>query len=127
MAEIYREVTEWIADYKVCNHTYLFVNSDSIIAYVNEKDGTVHRLNSPLKISKSKRKFVKTQHPELSKLAKYYENSSVNKNTKRYKVKSKDKEYIVENTEGKYKCTCQGYNFRGKCKHITAVIEQESN
>jgi predicted nucleic acid-binding Zn finger protein len=123
MAEIYREVTKWDPDYSVPNHLYLFSSSDSIIAYINSIDNSLHRLKAPLRISKTGRKFVKETNHQLAKIAKEFETQNFNSNTKKYKVISKDKEYIVEEYSGKYSCTCVGYSFRGKCKHIVAVIE----
>lgn len=122
MSGIYREVTDWDAEYSVPNHVYLFVNSDSIIAYVKESDNTVHRLKTPLKISRKGRKFVKVTNTDLSKISKEYFGSNSD-NVKKYKVDSKGNEYIVEEDNGKYSCTCAGFSFRGKCKHIEAVIE----
>jgi predicted nucleic acid-binding Zn finger protein len=51
--------------------------------------------------------------------------TTVKSNTRVFKVKSNTKEYIVELNESNYSCTCIGYNFRGKCKHITAVEEKQ--
>jgi uncharacterized Zn finger protein len=42
-------------------------------------------------------------------------------------VKSNTKEYMVELTDSNYSCTCTGYSFRGKCKHITAVAEKQQS
>lgn len=123
MAEIYREVTSWGADYHVPNHVYLFASADTIIAYINSVDNTIHRLNSPLRISRTGRKFVKESNRELAKIAKEFDTQFYSPNTKKYKVASNDKEYIVEESSGKYSCTCVGYSFRGKCKHIQAVID----
>ena len=42
---------------------------------------------------------------------------------KAWKVKSEDgsKFYIVQRIEGKFSCTCKGFEFRKDCKHIAAV------
>ncbi len=42
-----------------------------------------------------------------------------------YKVKSSkgDKEYIVQlNSSGSLECSCPGYGFRRKCRHLTEVM-----
>ena len=42
---------------------------------------------------------------------------------KAWKVKSGDGKsfYIVQRIEGKFSCTCKGFEFRKDCKHIAAV------
>ena len=46
--------------------------------------------------------------------------------TKAWKVKSEDgsKFYIVQRVEGKFSCTCKGFEFRKDCKHIGAVSKK---
>ena len=43
--------------------------------------------------------------------------------TKAWKVKSEDgnRVYLVQRIEGKFSCTCKGFEFRKDCKHIKAA------
>ena len=45
---------------------------------------------------------------------------------KAWKVKSGDGKnfYIVERIEGKFSCTCKGFEFRKDCKHVGAVSKK---
>ena len=45
---------------------------------------------------------------------------------KAWKVKSEDgsKFYIVRRIEGKFSCTCKGFEFRKDCKHVGAVSKK---
>ena len=45
---------------------------------------------------------------------------------KAWKVKSGDGKnfYIVQRIEGKFSCTCKGFEFRKDCKHIGAVSKK---
>jgi hypothetical protein len=45
---------------------------------------------------------------------------------KAWKVKSTDgkKFYIVERVNGKFSCTCTGFEFRKDCKHVGAVSKK---
>ena len=45
---------------------------------------------------------------------------------KAWKVKSSDgkKFYIVERVNGKFSCTCTGFEFRKDCKHVGAVSKK---
>ena len=52
--------------------------------------------------------------------------TSVATDKKAWKVKSGDGKnfYIVERVEGKFSCTCKGFEFRKDCKHIGAVAKK---
>ena len=117
MSQILQEITEWDIDYPIVNKIYLLDLKDNIIAYTNS-DNTIIQLQKPIKLDKRRRKFIKVKHIGLSKLI-----QKVEDNTRIFKVKSKDKEYTVslDNTTDIMSCTCTGYTFRGKCKHIDAV------
>lgn len=44
-----------------------------------------------------------------------------------FKVKSSENTYIVTYFGGKYSCTCIGFSFRKKCKHVDAVANKIQN
>lgn len=52
--------------------------------------------------------------------------SQVATDTKAWKVKSSDgkKFYLVQRVNGKFSCTCTGFEFRKDCKHIGAVSKK---
>jgi len=123
MYQILKEITVWNTDYSVCNHTYL-LDGDRIIAYIKDGDDseTVNLIPSRMRIDKRYRKFVPVKNAALQKLIP----KQVNTNVRIFKVKSNTKEYIVELKDNtKYSCTCTGFTFRGKCKHITAVAQKQ--
>ena len=43
---------------------------------------------------------------------------------KAWKIKSKDKVYLVTRIGGKFNCSCKGFEFRRDCKHIGAVSKK---
>lgn len=45
----------------------------------------------------------------------------MNLTVKAYKVESKGKIYLVTKANTKYTCTCVGFQYHRKCKHVTAV------
>ncbi len=120
MLEILKETTVW-ADSSNANHTYLLEGS-KIIAYAKFGGNDIQELRTQIKIDKRYRTFVKTKHSGLQKLIK---KTPPKPNTSVFKVTSGEKEYFVELFNYNYTCTCTGYNFRGKCKHITAVVESQ--
>jgi hypothetical protein len=50
--------------------------------------------------------------------------TSVETSNKAWKVKSGDSVYLVQRMNGKYSCTCKGFEFRRECKHIAAVAKK---
>lgn len=119
MYSILQETTNWSGGYSNCNHTYLLDN-DKIVAYVKHGDTAVNELKSRIRIDKRYRTFIRVNNPALSKLIP----KQTNDKTQLFKVKSKDKEYFVEVTDNRFTCTCTGFMYRGKCKHIEAVKEK---
>lgn len=115
--KILQEVSEWDAEYK-CNHTYL-LNGDKVVAYIKQGDTEVIVLNHQIRIEKRYRKFIEVQNQDLSILIP----NETPKNIRVFNVQSKDKVYTVElnSVKNKYTCSCTGFTFRGKCKHIDAV------
>lgn len=119
MLEILKETTIWSCGSN-SNHTYL-LDGNKIIAYVKMGDNDVHEIKSQFKIDKRYRTFVKAKHPGLEK---YIKKTIPKSNTRVFKIQSKEKEYFVELSDYNYSCTCTGFNFRGKCKHIDAVVKK---
>ena len=122
MLEILKETTVW-SDGSNANHTYL-LDGTKIVAYAKSSDNSIQVLRTQIKIDKRYRTFVKTQH---SGHEKFIKSTPTKSNTRVFKVQSKTKEYFVELSDYNYTCTCTGFNFRGKCKHITAVAEKQQS
>ena len=120
MLEILKETTVW-SDGSNANHTYL-LDGSKIIAYAKYSDNSVQVLRTQIKIDKRYRTFIKTKHFGLENIIK---SSPTKSNIRVFKVKSKEKEYFVELSDYNYTCTCTGFNFRGKCKHIDAVAKKQ--
>jgi len=107
-----KEITVWDVEYRHPNHTYLMTDSmDKIIGYFkwnNPKD--FQKFKSPMGFDTRYRKF---------EILHRYEESS---NNKRWKLLgSKNYVYYVEQTDNGLTCTCVGFKFHSKCKHIEQV------
>lgn len=124
--EIIKEITSWQSDFPVPNHTYLLNKKGKVIAYLSEKTGTLFQLKNGFILNKRYRKFINVNNPVLLELSKTIKDDKViiKNNNRIFKVKSKDKEYQVEYDNKSLLCTCVGFGFRGKCKHIDAVSKQ---
>lgn len=68
MYQILKEVTDWNIDFAP-NHTYLLNKSFYIIAYAPDHGKEIRLLkNKKLKLDKRYRKFIKSNHVQLTNL-----------------------------------------------------------
>jgi hypothetical protein len=112
--EAIKEITVW-ADGTTANHTYL-LDGTNLIAYIKKGDTVPFYFKNPIKgFSKSGRKFEvlkvnpfkKAKAPEPMPWIKRVQGS-------------KPGVFYTVNTD-EHTCTCQGFTFRGSCKHITEL------
>ena len=113
MLKVFKEVTEdWDVDYRLPNHTYL-MNGDVVVAYKPWHEDPIQHLKSgKVKLDRRYRKFK-----ELPFVAADWEMEE---------EKAPSNIVIVEGSKGNtYEvdveaetCSCPGFTFRGKCKHI---------
>ena len=131
--EILKEITTWKGCAIQPNHTYLINNRGHIIAYAPWHNDVITVFKTTIPLNKRYRKFIKDDHSELSKLITESENTEhknvINKpkeNVRIFKVKSKDNEYIVEQNilSNYYNCSCIGFGYRRKCRHVDAVAKK---
>ena len=123
MSEILQEVTVWNSEFPVPNHIYLLDNNSNIIAYIKQGDTVINQLKSRIKLDKRYRKFIKVNHAGLSKLIPQDNGHdySAKSGIRIFKVISGNHDYKIEVNGDRLSCTCIGYGYRGKCKHIEAV------
>ena len=115
--EALKEVTVWKVDGRQPNHTYL-LDGDKLIAYRQWHTGEPI-WGSPMRFDRRYRQFEKAD----LKLFGIVDAPTVNQNTKVVKG-SKGNEYILDLNEGS--CSCPGFKFRGKCKHIETLQAEGS-
>lgn len=101
--QAYKEITDWATP----NHTYL-LDGNNLIAYIKVNETVPFYFKNPIKgFDKRGRKFIElNDNPFEVKVS-----SSLRE------VKgSKGDSYFVNEAEGT--CTCPGFTYRGKCKHV---------
>ena len=132
MMKILKEITaDWNIDSDILpNHTYLLNSKGQIVAFAKLNGNDITELKSRIYLDKRYRKFVEYKHPGLSKLIPKYskeEKTVIQKPDydRLFKVESKGKEYQVILKNNHLSCSCIGYGYRRKCKHITAVAEKQ--
>ena len=103
-----KEVTEWNVEFKQPNHTYL-VDGDKILAYRQWHAGKPIYCKAPVRLDKRYRKFVEVD------IAQFGEVPEPTRNIKKVQG-SKGNIYTVD-LDAKT-CSCEGYKWRGSCKHL---------
>lgn len=107
---VMREITNW----GNANHTYIVDNSKSkLLGYIPEGNGNRIMFNVPMNFSTSKRKF------EIIERIEDEPDASVTKF-----VSSSGNVYYIKNEDGYYSCSCIGFKYHGKCKHINQFLQK---
>lgn len=110
-----KETTKWPSK-STPNHTYL-LDGTRLVAYIRKGTTEPYWFKSPIKgFSKTGRKFVElklnpfgaVKEPDVMPWIRRVESS-------------KPGVFYTVNTE-ENTCTCQGYTFRGSCKHIKELV-----
>lgn len=104
MITVLKEITDW-GDYNVANGTYHVDGEGKLVAY-QPPGGELKTYKNPLMFSKSYRKF--------EKISEYPEPEDINATVV---TGSNGNKYVIRDG----KCSCSGFRFRGKCKHINMV------
>lgn len=120
--EALKEVTVWEDSTTQCNHTYL-LDGDKMLAYIKSGDTVPFYFKNPITISRSRRKFEKLRvnpfkdwakilkaHIDVEPTPAYIKKVAGSKPGVTYEVNTQDKT-----------CSCSGFTFRGKCKHIEGL------
>lgn len=114
--KFYQEITtDWLGD--IPNHTYLLNDSrDRMLGYVASNTNRLQLFKAPVTFDGRRRKFKAVPNtwgwipPKES-----------NTNPTVTITGSRGDLYKVERTDGRLRCSCSGYKFRGQCKHVTEV------
>jgi len=111
----YAETTEWRDT--VRNGIYLLNDSKSKMYAFRPADGSdIKVFRSPIKIDIRGRKFVLNSVQFRTEVQEEEPQGRV------WTVKgSRGDEYRVTESGGDFQCSCQGWKFRGACKHVESI------
>jgi len=109
----FKEITEWDSDFAVPNHVYFLNDSrDKMYGYVQSGTGIVQTMRTPYRFHTRGRKFKEIPNTW---------NFGVDDQPEGFVkivIGSKGEKYTITETSGIYQCSCPGFKFRGKCRHI---------
>lgn len=110
-----KEITNWA----VPNHTYI-VEGNNLLGYIKASGNTVHYFTNPIKgFDQRGRKFEQVDVPLVdwrASLQEHVEKAEPLPFIKRVQGSKPNVWYEVNTDE--HTCTCAGFQFRGKCKHV---------
>ena len=114
----FAETTEWSSN--TPNHVYLLDDSKSkMFAYLKFGKGKPIKFKAPIRIDVRGRKFkVNPEQPAMD-VEEELPQGRV------WEVKgSKGDVYKVSELNGEYSCSCSGFKFRAKCRHVESIRQE---
>jgi hypothetical protein len=110
----YQEITEWATDFEMPNHVYFLSDSkDKMYGYVQAGTGIVQTMRTPYRFKASGRKFREVENTWNFKLT-----EDVPEGFVKIVIGSKGERYTITEVNNVRQCSCPGFKFRGKCRHI---------
>ncbi len=100
-----KETTVWEGAIQA-NHVYL-LDGDKMVAYIKFGKGKPFYFKKPIQIDRRGRKFEELKTNPFKQEV---------KSDLTIVIGSKGEKYFVDKEAGT--CTCPGFSFRGKCKHV---------
>lgn len=108
-----KEITDWT----VPNHTYI-VDGNNLVAYIKQGTSKVHEFARPIKgFDQRGRKFEQVPLVDWAQSLKAHVEAAEPLPFIRKVQGSKPNTWYEVNTD-ENTCTCPGFTFRGKCKHV---------
>ena len=107
--KIVQETTRWTDN--VANNLYLVTdNMEYIVAYVPQGSNSAQRFKKPIRWDSRGRTFK-----ILKEISENDANSIIVEG-------SKGQKYTLTRANGTWSCTCPGYAYRGKCRHVAEKV-----
>lgn len=117
----FQEVTNWDVSTAV-NHTY-YMNDEktACVGYLKFSKGALVRFKTPIRLDLRGRKFVELKDKKTEPDEVYFGKKEEPKKDVIEVQGSNGKVYHIEKIGAKYTCTCPGFVFRHKCKHVEGI------
>ena len=117
----FQEVTDW-SDSKALNHIYYLKDDKSfMVGYIKAGTKSLFKFKKPIQIDTRGRKFVELKDKKTERDDVYFGKKEEPVNQGIEVEGSNGKKYYVTKVGNKYTCSCPGFMFRHKCKHVDAM------
>jgi hypothetical protein len=115
----FQEITDWATEFDMPNHVYFLSDSkEKMYGYVQTSTGLVQTMSKPYKFKAGGRKFKEVEN----RWNFVVKEEVVESCGKEYRVPgSKGSIYTVTDDAGVWSCTCSGFKFRNRCRHIEEI------
>jgi hypothetical protein len=114
----FHEITEWNTDFDLPNHVYFLNDSrDKMYGYVRSEDGVVQVFAKPYRFHVRGRKFKEV--PDIWGVT--VDETEPVEGRNWTVTGSKGAAYTVTENHGLWTCTCSGFKFRNKCRHVETI------
>lgn len=125
--KFFLEVTEWRVGYEIPNHTYYFSdNKSKCVGYIARGTSTLVKFKTPLSIDCTGRKFKALDIPAEPDSV-YFEKAKKTESASTFEVKGSNGDiYTVTKNADTYSCSCTGFAFRRKCKHVESIKDKHA-
>lgn len=116
----FQETTAWTSD--VANHIYLLNDSKSkMIGYVRAGTKQLVIFSKPMSFDTRGRSFRRVENTFG-----YKEKSAAPDYPTWTVLGSKGDKYTVSKVDGQYSCSCTGFKFHGRCKHVSKIQGEQA-
>lgn len=118
-----QEVTDWNTSYVVPNHTYYLTDDRrKAVGYIKAGTKKLIKFSKPMSFDTKGRKFVVL--PKQGESDEVYFPKKVEVQTNAIEVQgSSGKKYYLTKSGTRWACTCPGFQFRHKCRHIEEMAK----
>lgn len=116
-----QEVTVWNTAYTVPNHTYYLTDDKrKAVGYIKVGTKKLIKFSKPMSFDTKGRKFVVL--PKKGESDEVYFPKKAEVQTNAIEVAgSSGKKYYLTKSGSRWMCTCPGFQFRHKCRHIEEI------
>jgi hypothetical protein len=122
--KVFQEITVWDSDFAVPNHVYFLSDSkDKMYGYVREHDGLVQVFKKPHRFHTRGRKFKEV--PDNWNVT--VDETEPVEGRNWTVAGSKGASYTVTENHGLWTCTCSGFKFRNRCRHVSEISNTVSD
>lgn len=114
----FQEVSEWSVDYAPNHVYYLTDNKRKMVGYIKSGTKTLVKFSKPMNFDPKGRKFVVLPKKGESDEVYFPKTESKPVGQVIEVAGSNGKKYFLSKYDKSWSCTCPGYQFRHKCKHV---------